>query len=294
MHSLRIHNPECHIVLLTDKETLGSLTGNRSLIKNYVSEYVTVESPSGFSPKERSRFLKTSIRQNVKGDFLFLDSDTIITGDLTECHKSDCEIGAVLDCHKTAEGNLQKFSYVKETKIALEDYNLYFNTGVLFVRDTDNAARFFAEWHRIWNEDRTKNSTSIDQPAFAQADTACNHLVREIDGRYNCQIVTPGAKKYFFDPLIIHYMSDWRCFQYFPLKNTEFLKQIRENGITTDVENIVNNPQLAFLESSWIFGDEERELYGSPVVIVSRIIARDYKWTNKVVRFICRLFGYKV
>ena len=294
MYSLLLHNPGSHIVLVSDEDTLKSLTDGRSLIKDYVSEYITVNPPVGFSPKERSRFLKTSIRQNVKGDFLFLDSDTIITGDLTDCHKSDCEIGAVLDCHKTADGNTQKFSYVKETKIALEDYNLYFNTGVLFVRDTDNAARFFAEWHRIWNDDRTKNSTSIDQPAFAQADTACNHLVREIDGRYNCQIVTPGAKKYFFDPLIIHYMSDLPYFSSFPLKNKKLLATVRENGISAEIENIVRNPQLAFLENSFILGGEELEIYQSPVMILGRKLARDYAWTNKVAKFIYRLFGFKI
>lgn len=294
MHSLRRHNPDSHIVLMTDVNTLNLLVGNRSLVKNYVNEFVTVETPSEFTPKERSRFLKTFIRQNIEGDFLFLDCDTVIAGDLSVCEELDCEIGAVLDCHQITSKNGQFLKYLAITKRTVEEYDHYFNAGVLFVRDTDNARKFYEEWHILWSESRSQYGITFDQPAFALADAACGHLVREIDGRFNCQIVLPGAKRYLFDALVIHYMSDLLYFSSFPLKNKQLLAAVRDCGITDNIEKIVSNPQLAFLESSCVLGGEELEIYKSPVMVLARKLSRDFKWLNKVVRFFYGLAGYKI
>lgn len=294
MYSLRMHNPDCHIVLMTDIDTLSSLTGNRSLIKEYVSEYITVETPAGFTPKERSRYIKTSVRQNLEGDFLFLDCDTIITGNFNEVESLDCEIGAVPDCHQKGARNGQLMHYVRQTKQTVEDYDLYFNSGVLFVRDTEVSRTLYEEWHRLWCDSRDRYGVTIDQPALALADAAYNHPITEIDGRYNCQIVLPGAKRFLFDALVVHYMSDLLYLSSFPLKNKKLLAAVRDEGITADIENIVRNPQLAFLEHSCILGGEELEIYRSPVMVLGRKLSRDFKWLNKVVRFFYGLAGFKI
>ena len=293
MHSLRLHNPECHITLVTDEDTLKSLTGCRSLIKKYVSECITVNPPADFTPVQKSRYIKTSLRQNIKGDFLFIDCDTIVTGCLEACGEMYAELGAVLDCHTTAERNGQLNRYLEQTKKTFWGYNFYFNTGVLLVKDTENTHKFFDDWHRIWLEDKAKYNTSMDQPSFAQADMANNHLVREIDGRYNCQIVMAGAKRLMFDSLVVHYMSNLPEVG-FPLKETNVLKQVREKGITEDISRIIRNPQMSFLESSCIIGGKELELYNSPMVILGRKLSRDFAWTNSIAKFIYRLFGFKI
>ena len=79
MYTLRLHNRDAHITWVADEETLKSLEkGNRHPIKDFVDEYVTVNPPTGCTPTQKSRFIKTSLRQNVEGDFLYLDNETVI------------------------------------------------------------------------------------------------------------------------------------------------------------------------------------------------------------------------
>ena len=68
-------------------------------IKKYVSEIIVVNVPDGMNKMHRSRYLKTTLRQHISGDFLFVDADTVITCDLSEIDEVDMEIAAVLDRH---------------------------------------------------------------------------------------------------------------------------------------------------------------------------------------------------
>lgn len=289
MHSLRTHNTEAHISLVTDDDTLKSLTGNRSLIKKYVNEYILLNPPATFTPKQKSRFLKTSLRQNVDGDFLYLDNDTIVTASLLELEKSDCEIGAVLDHHHTAESNGQLNNYFKKTKKKW-DYDRYFNGGIILVRDTAGAYGLFEDWHRIWNDERVRYGISMDQPALAQANILNNCIVTELNGHYNCQIVLPESKRYWLGALIVHYMTDLSDCPPFPLKCTRLLDMIRSEGITAEVEDILLNPVAAYLESTYILGGKELEIYNSPLVVLGRKLSHDCGWLNNVLKFIRGVF----
>lgn len=248
MYSLRLHNPGCHIVLVTDNATLGTLTGNRSRIKEYVDEFVTIDAPVDFTPTQKSRFLKTSLRQNVTGNFLYLDNDTIIRSSLSELDRPDCVFAAVLDGHAVRENNIQLNKYLHATGIEPWNYRLYFNSGVWFVRDCEAVHKFFHDWHRIWNEDREKYGISIDQPAFARANIENRGIISELSGKYNCQIVIPRAKLYMFDAKIIHYFAELKESGYFPIKQDRLLADIRENGICGETARIIEHPLLTWAE----------------------------------------------
>lgn len=294
MHSLRLHNPDACIVLVTDSATLNTLTGNRSRIKDYIDEYVTVNPPVEFTPVQKSRFIKTSLRQNVKGDFLYIDNDTIIVDSLCELEDLDCEMGAVLNCHCTGENDRQLRGYLDKTKKTYWDYNRYFNNGVLFVKDTANTRKFFADWHNLWNEEMAKFGISIDQPSSAQANVANGCLITEIDGRFNCQIFMSGAKRYILNPCILHYFNASNRGLSHPLKDKRYMRDIREKGAEADLNDIIRTAHSAFLLSWRVLDDEERRVYELPMAMLGRKLARDYAWTNKVAKFIYRLFGFKI
>ena len=294
MYSFRLHNPDAHVVLVTDGATLNSLTGTRSQIKEYVSDIVTVEAPAGFSPKERSRYIKTTLRQTLTGDFLYLDNDTIVTASLKGAEEFDCEMGAVLDCHIGAKSDWQLNDYLQKTKKKYWGSDIYFNGGVFYVKDTEKAHKLFADWYEIWDRDRTEYGLSIDQPALAQANVKNDLFISQIDDRYNCQMVMPGAKKYMFDAKIIHYYSDSAKGDYFLPKRKEWLQKVKEEGISDEIKDVILHPQTVYLESSRFMGGEELRLYYSPMVILAMKLSRDFPWTNKIVRFIYRLFGFKI
>lgn len=294
IYSLHRHNPDAHITLVADDNTLNTLTGNRAHIKKYVDEIITVNPPAEFTPVQKSRFIKTSLRHSVDGDFLYIDNDTVIVDSLRPIDALDCEMGAVLNCHCTGENDRQMRKYLAQTGKEYWGYNRYFNGGVLLVRDTERTRQLFADWHRIWNEERVKYGVSIDQPAFAQANVANGCLIEEIDGRFNCQIFMSGAKRYMLSPCILHYFNASDRGLQHPLKDEKFLNEIREKGEAIDLEAVVEAAQSAFL-SSWLVLDAgERITYELPMSVLGRKLARDYPWTNKTAKFVYKLFGFNI
>jgi predicted homoserine dehydrogenase-like protein len=53
-----------------------------------VDKVVVSETPAG-SPEYRNRHAKTRLRQLIEGPFLFLDSDTLVRGDVTANHSRE-------------------------------------------------------------------------------------------------------------------------------------------------------------------------------------------------------------
>ena len=292
MYSLRLHNPSCHITLVADEDTLESLTGKRSRIKEYADELVSVNPPSDFTPVQKSRFIKTTLRQNVRGDFMYLDNDTIVNASLEDLDAQEYEMGAVLDCHSTYEHNGQLRKYLAGTGQRAWDYNRYFNGGVWVARDTERVCGFFRDWHRLWNEDREKYGISIDQPSFARANIANGCFISEISGVYNCQITIPGSRKYLLGARVLHYFAEVDF--YYPLKDRGVFESVRENGICGEVKYMIENPVLSWLEKVRIIGGEELRIYDSPMVVLGRKLSRDCVWTNKVAQLLYRLFGFTI
>ena len=99
--SARYHNPDAHIVLLVDDLTNQLLVGKRAEVLEYITEKVVIPfEDTNATMMYRSRWIKTSVRQLIEGDFLFIDCDTAVAQSLADADSLDCEIGAVLDCHR--------------------------------------------------------------------------------------------------------------------------------------------------------------------------------------------------
>ena len=94
--SARYHNPDAHIVLLVDDKTTQLLVGKRAELLEYITEKVVIPfEDTNATMMYRSRWIKTSVRQLIEGDFLFIDCDTIVAQSLADADNFDCEIGAV-------------------------------------------------------------------------------------------------------------------------------------------------------------------------------------------------------
>ena len=84
IYSLKKFNSGCFVVLVVDSSTNENLINGRELVKNLVDEVIVIDIPPLFSNHQKSRFLKTSLRDIISGDFIFIDTDTIILGSLDE------------------------------------------------------------------------------------------------------------------------------------------------------------------------------------------------------------------
>ena len=97
--SARYHNPSAQIILFVDDITDGVIYEGRDEILNYVSEKVVIPFDADKSMVYRSRWIKTSVRRLINGDFLFVDCDTITTRNLDDIDSLSCMMGAVPDSH---------------------------------------------------------------------------------------------------------------------------------------------------------------------------------------------------
>lgn len=265
MLSLRHVTPDAFISLLVDDKT-ANIQDNKflELIKSLVDEYKVISLPSNMPAIAKSRFIKTSMREYISGDFLFIDSDTIWASPVDE-KDFTFDIMGVLDGNDTLQNN-PAFDYVqsvlkKTNYFPKSEY--YFNSGVLFVKDSIFSHNFFEKWHNYWKES-SKNECYVDQPSL-------NKLIEEefnpqkclLPGTYNAQITF--CWDHFFTAKIIHYFTysvenEGHFEQPYILKNKAFWQRLSQTGVTAEVQEIIKNPLAAFQKGILIVDQKEAKL----------------------------------
>lgn len=250
--SARHWNPDAHIVLITDNLTDQLFVGKRAEILDYISEKIVVPfEDDSLSMVYRSRWLKTSVRQLIKGDFLFIDCDTIICKSLAEVDNSDFVIAMVPDEHMpvaqyidSIKNEILSHSNILGYDVLQED--LYFNSGVMYAKDMKIAHELWGKWHEIWQEGE-KKGIKIDQVALGKANLLCNHPIKKMDDVWNTLIyMNPIFAK---QGKILHFWS-FRNKSFMFCKS--FLNYIRENGLTEYAKMCILQP----LQSVLPFGNE--------------------------------------
>ena len=238
--SARYHNPDAHIVLLVDDKTNELLVGKRAEVLEYVTECKVVKAPSNYDVMQVSRWLKTNVRSFIDGDFLFIDCDTVIAQSLRDIDNLDCEIGAVLDTHRSVSkfNPKERVDLIKRAEQCgwnfanVEDY---FSSGVLFIKDTPSTMAFYQKWHEYYDYS-SSCGVNIDQISFERTRQDIP-IVQHIDDIWNTiMFIRP---KFIEQAKIIHFAS---------LNNNSFLfskrvlKYIRKNGLTPYIKHYILHP----------------------------------------------------
>ena len=262
VYSVRLYNPNSQILLLIDSETNATIVGKREAILQYVSQKIVIDVPKQYSKMQKSRFLKTTLRQYIEGDFLFIDSDTIITGDLSDIDNIPFDIAAVPDQHVVIRynwlrGSIKKWAMLLDWKFS-EDA-LYFNSGVFYVKDRPITHAFYKNWFTIWNKSSSKG-LHIDQPSLAKTDELHNHIIGELDGIWNCQVNENGLP-YLMDAKIIHYFASGRKGKRnnpYSFYNSTIYEKIKEEGkVGIELHNKILKAKSAFDSPCVIIGNTD-------------------------------------
>lgn len=200
----RIH-PNAEIILLTDKLSEQMIMKNPAA--SVFSDVISHKTPYA-NPHYASRFLRCSMRRIIKGDFLYLDSDTLPRKNLADIWGVEGSVAAVLN-HNTGifdasqepeDGALKQFGWK-----LFEDR--YLNAGVQFWRDTDETAELSAQWFSNWLM-FSENKTHHDQIAFNAAMYSAKNLTL-LGAEYNLQIKTCSDARLTETAKLWHYyMSD--------------------------------------------------------------------------------------
>lgn len=206
MMSLIYYNPYSEISLVIDKETMSNLIDRRSLLLKFTKEVKVVNLDNKLSKKIRSRILKTSLRNFITGDFLYLDCDTIILDRLPKIPVC-CDIAAVHLYHfEHLSQSTNYYSVLCEMDVCGEkaDREDFFNGGVIYAKDTPMAHKFFDKWNYLYSKFLERFNIEADQPSLYVANNKMNGIIKALPAAWNYQV--GYGLNHLSSAIILHYL----------------------------------------------------------------------------------------
>ena len=280
--SLRRHHPEATVKVLMDVETKEYLSRFPQLT-SMIDETVVVQTPAGYNAKQRSRQIKTTIRNVLKGDYIFIDTDTVICKPLDGIVEEIRELKVLSGIAAVREGQVK----MKDTlfpptgtvkrifDIDISQSPLMTNSGVMFVADIPFTHEFYKRWNENWKRSCFEKGNSQDQPSLYATDCQYGYVIRELSGIYNAQVAM--SLKYYADAVILHwwhmdFIEDQSYSPYFSLEIYQNLKKAGE--ITPQIEDLIINAKQSFVSPTMPVGKEHILFLFSPA---GKIFNRIYK-----------------
>lgn len=257
--SLKLYNPAMDVVVVTDSQSESYIVNSSTGILNSITELIVVELSSIETAKTKSRLLKTSIREYIKGDYIYIDCDTVILQPLSINHVSH-DLMAVYNTHHPSIAN-SPFgdSFQESLSIIGEKIRLpyLYNGGVLYSKDTPKSHAFYKLWNFLYQKYKDEYNITFDQLSLYMADYLSSGVIGELAGEWNCQL--GFGVNHLQDAKIIHFLTtayvdkkrEDRAIHI--LQTTEIYNSIRENSISkSEIEHIVRNVRKRFLPTARI------------------------------------------
>ena len=208
LYSLRRYNQEMVAEVVMDTDTCQALTANNSAILQMAACNV-VNVPAEYNVMQRSRYLKTNLRRIITGDFMYIDSDTIICDALEDLDHLSAELAMVPDQNNDApqydEGQLELNRQAGFDAAGQP----YYNGGVILAKDTPLVHEFFDLWFDLWKQS-LKRGVSKDQPALCEANKRLGHPIQVLNGVWNFQLLN----RYLHFLPIAHIMHYWNIYEW--------------------------------------------------------------------------------
>lgn len=254
--SLRKHNPDASVTVVCDEFTNALILKRRKSFLEYHAEVLQVDMPSSWDKKVKSRYIKTHLRQLISGDYLFIDTDTVICAPLDCVDDYTCEVGAVYDSHvirripKVPQYSGEEWICGEAAKAKMDIKGLlHFNSGVFYVKDDPLSYGLYERWAAIHDE-CLKYDVYCDQLPLMLANKELGELITPIDPTMNCQAIWKDGVKILPEAKIVHYFPRQRKNI---LASPWILSPIKEfDKIPSSIKWIINNPKKFFSQNSAI------------------------------------------
>lgn len=275
--SARLRNPGVRIVLLTDRTTADSLA-ERGVIgesfREMFDEIVVQDLDPSLSAMQRSRLLKTGMRNYVEGDFLYIDADTIVAWPLEGIDRVKAPLAACRDLHSPFALHPHREAIIHMCRRIGYDISAapeYFNSGVMLVRDTPLTRQFFTDWQANY---AASFAAGIRPDQLSLAKTNDKGVIALLPDAWNCEV--QNGVRYLGSACIWHYMvtnvGSGPQDSLFLLNNPQTLLAIREEGgITAEVKAVIEDPFTAYAPVTQVFAGEDLYLFRT----------RRYRWLRR-------------
>jgi len=260
MLSVRKYMKNIPIIVLSDDDTYASFVERRKEIFELADEVKRIHIEEKLLNCEKSRWLKTNMRNYVEGDFLYLDVDTVVCDDLEDIDRTK-DIACVMDKHYRLSEHPNRVFVEKNAKKCgyRTCYNdIHFNSGVMWVKDTPISYDFFVMWHELWQKG-LEEGVAADQTSLNEANCRMNGMISELSGIWNCQIsnYTKGVQ-YLFNCKVIHYFASYgnKGVPY-DLADKDIIKSVLNKEDRVSIDSIIENPKSAFKCVYWLGNNKE-------------------------------------
>lgn len=244
--SARYHNPDCKIVLVCDQDTYNaSIQGVLGKHIDLFTQILVKHFQPEQSMTERSRLMKTNIRNILNGDLLYLDTDTIVCGNLSYVDSFSFDLGFVFDNNCSFDRYIIRKPIIQKMKkffdMDVSEEKVYYNGGVFYTKDTDSNRSFFNHWNELWKYSKEQHGELKDQQPLMKANIDLGYPITEMTGNLNCQVV--ASVQYLHTADVIHI---YNCFMgkdssIFPFYEDSVFYNIKKFGLTQEIkENTLN------------------------------------------------------
>lgn len=278
--------------MLTDSPTASEIRNNYKRLIADIADIKEIEVPQEFNtPITRSRYIKTNLRNLIDGDFLFLDTDTVVCDSLEPFTKLDCDLGMVFDFHLPMIKLHPNYAGLKNifNSIGWQKHDKsspYFNSGVIYCKDSQVSREFFMAWHNKWREFLQKDVV-FDQISLNNINQE-QQLITSLSGHLHCQIEGNGLK-YFNNATIIHYYNIFgsnnkKCLFHNHLIQKSIIDDIQNNNVST----YIKEPKQAIL-----LRGEDIDILSSNIFIVLRRVFRSKRLFYGIDNCISQFFKLK-
>jgi hypothetical protein len=189
---LRLVNPEARVTLLVDDQTRDALARLGDPLDKLVDETVGVATDIP-EPVVRSRYLRLRARGLLRGDFLYLDADTVPIRPFADVMAADGSLAAALDFNDEASANWQPDPETRRVfaELGWEVPRRCYNAGIVLLRDRPEVHRLCEDWLRRWNLTRGRGKRTDDlgdQFAFNSAVLESGLRIARLPDRFNAMV----------------------------------------------------------------------------------------------------------
>lgn len=248
--SLRRYEPDVTVNVIVDEPTAKRVKANVELM-TLITNVVVADVPEKYTPKERSREIKTRIRDLIKGDFFYIDTDTVICKSLVDIDNCEYDVAGIPDSNVLlrsnpfADGMIGSVKEIFGSDVSNCEYLI--NGGVIYAKDNQVAHELFRRWNKNWTYSCFKKGNSQDQPALWQSDHEMGNVIKLLPDVYNSQVAM--SLQYFADAAIVHFlhMNFIPDQSYSPYLSLKIYKDIKAAGkLTSDIKELIINCKSSF------------------------------------------------
>ncbi len=271
LYSLRHFHPEVKVTALVDAPT-AELIKQRKQLHEMISILKVVPVPEEYDSRLRSRTIKTSVRNLIDGDFLYIDTDTVITEPLDDIDNLPVNnIAMVPELHVPFKKHITYYMICdivnKIFNIDVSDSPYWFNSGCMFVRDNNTTRSFFNKWNENWKYSALNKGSSSDQRSLLFTDKSFGYMIERLPDVYNSQVAM--SIKYLHEAKIVHFWhmrSDFKHDEsYTPFSDKSVYKQVKNDGrITEETARTIMNCKSSFSPFSMVVGYKDIRYLLSP------------------------------